>query len=152
MNQIEEIIKASSKQVKEILLEQAGRFGDFPTTMIGIRDKKYVDNESCIAEGLFSSVNVRLRGIALPKQRIVVYNADKFWTDNHFVLMLPDGLYRFSESMFITSRDGKLTNWLDGYPDWESKTERPLDYLVHGRRALYEMQNLFKEQKVSCSR
>ena len=146
MEKIEQIIKDSSNQIKELLLGEVGKFKDFPKTMVGIRNLKHANKESCIVEGLFSSVDVRSKGIAVPKSGIVVYDADKFWMENYFVLMLPDGLYRFGESIFRSTEDGKPTGVSTGYPDWESKTEESFDYLVHGKKAFYKMKGFLLER------
>ena len=103
--------------------------------MIGIRDRKYIHGGSS-------------ERIALPKPGILVYHEHKSWTANHFVLMLPDGLYYFREGSFVAIPDGN-TRINGRYPDWESKTERPIDYLVYGSSALCEMRELLKTQKVS---
>ncbi|MCK5044080.1 hypothetical protein KAR52_03705 [Candidatus Pacearchaeota archaeon] len=146
MKRIENIIQTSSNQIKKILLEEAKKFNDFPKTMMGIKDSKYVENKSYIAKG----IDTRSRGIAIPKPGIVIYNDNKFWTENYFVLMLPDGLYQFRESIFITSQDGKPTDNLEQYPNWESKNKGHLDYLIHGKKALEEMRKLLKREQVSA--
>ena len=57
MDRIDEIIKSASEQVKGILLEGARKFEDFPTTMIGVRDKKYVDNVFQQHKDLYNEVS-----------------------------------------------------------------------------------------------
>lgn len=118
---IEEIIQSSSKQVKRILLEEAAKLTDFPQMLIGIPNRRYQDASS--------------RGIAVLKPGILVYEAKKFWQENHYVIMLPDGLYRFHTSRFLETRNGRSTNLLAAFPAWESKEEKQTDYLVHGIEA-----------------
>ena len=150
MAKIEEIVQKSAEGIKQILLEESQKLVSFPTVHFGMRDPKYDSNKPVIGETLLgSSPDVRSRGISVPKDAILVHDTDKFWTETFYIFMLPDGLYRFRASIFLKSRDGEPTHQCNAFPDWESKTEEPKDYIVYGEKALYEMEKILERQEVN---
>ena len=149
---MEQIIQTSSEQIKEILLEEAAKFEEFPQTFIGFKDPKYYHPSEYIeGDGGFTahSSAIQEQGIALPKPGIVVYNADKFWTENYVIIMMSYGLYRFSVSQFMETKDRKLTSGIRSFPDWNKKNERLDDYLVYGTSAFYKMRKLLIETEAA---
>ncbi len=146
MQRVENIIKKSSQEIKQILLQEARKFDKFPETMIGINDSKYATNPE-IVDGLFGKVSMSSDGIALPKPGILVYDAKEFWMQNHYIIMLPDGLYRFNASSFLETSNGKSTDYVKPFPNWQSKFEEPMNYLIYGKDTLSRMKELLKNKR-----
>jgi len=145
MKEIDEIVNEAANKVKQILLEEAKKLNPFPEYCFGTQNKKYATRGDA-AEGLLGSVDVSSKGIALPRPGILVFDANRFWTNNCYVLMLPDGMYEFRASMFLVTKGRKPTNICDSAPDWRSKTETSINYLVHGDKALYLMREINKQR------
>lgn len=139
MSQIEIIIHDASTKIKDILLEEANKFEEFPRILIGVQDPKYANYGKIIS---FS------KGIAKSKPGIIIHDENKFWDQNHYVIMLPDGLYQFNVSMFANPL---ITQLVQSYPDWASRKEVPVNYIVHGTKALYEMERLLDLEKREIS-
>ena len=148
MQRIEEIIKNGSEQIKEILLEETKKFKEFPKMLIGLRNPKYASKEANISEDNVFSVNTSSRGIAVPMNGILVYSNNAFWTERNYIIMLPQGLQRFRASMFVETENGKTTDYIKSFPDWESKIEIPEDYFVYSREAFCKIKKLLEKQEV----
>ncbi len=114
MKQIENIINASSEQVKKILLEEARKIKDFPKIM-------------------FMRKNDRIT----PTPGIVISYVRPSQTKDYVVIMLPNGLYNFGIAHHPIRE-------IEEYPYLESKIEIPLDYLVYGSKAFCKMRKLSK--------
>ena len=140
MKSIGDIIESSLRDIKKILLEEAGKIETFPKSSFGVREPKHSDKTPIIAEGMFGPTpDLRNRGIVRQKEGILVYNNGEFWTDRLYIFMLPNGLYRFSASMFKDSEEGSFSQ---SYPDWDRKKEVSEDYFVYGQRALDLMKKI----------
>ncbi|MEI6058337.1 MAG: hypothetical protein WCP89_01055 [archaeon] len=148
MKRIEVIVNEAAAKVKAILIGETRALSHFPQMHIGVKDPKYAETEPNIVDGMLGSVDVRSEGIALLRPGILVYDQDKFWSENQQVIMMPDGLYRFRMSMFLMTQEGHPTNLLASNPDMDTRREEPADYLVYGPRALYLMRDALKRQGV----
>ena len=142
MKRIEDIVQGSSEQIKEILLEEARKIEEFSQTLIGFMSPRQVCNDE---RHLFKNKSPYSCGIALPKSGIFIKSEFESCTESYIVIMMPNGLYRFSTAPFFETKDKTLTGLITRFPNWGSKQERPTDYLVHGEQALYKMQKLLVE-------
>ena len=131
MTAIDKIVDEAANKVKQILLEEARNLKPFPEYCFGIRNKKYA-TQGCLTKGLLGS-----------KPGILVFDAKK-WAENYFVFMLPDGMYEFKADMFEATKNRKPTNLCESAPDWESRKEKPINYLAYGNLASYLMREQTK--------
>lgn len=147
MDSIEQIINESYFKIKEILLKEAKNVKDFPKSFFGIENAKYSDKKPIICKGLLEKVDLTCRGISVEKPAILLYDPDKFWTENSFVYLLPDGIYNFKENLFLETENKKPTGLVTGFPDFATKQESVLDYFKYGKTAISKLQKLEKKSK-----
>ncbi|MBW2996602.1 hypothetical protein KY332_04870 [Candidatus Woesearchaeota archaeon] len=142
MKRIEEIVNKASEEIKEIVMKEAKKI-KFPEIMIGINDPKHA-TESTTAGDFDEIFLPGSEGIALPKEGIIVYDDDKFWSEREYIIFLPDGLYKFRAGLFLASRNKKPTNMIRSFPDWNSRKETPRTYINYGSDAISKIREYVK--------
>lgn len=142
MQAIEDIILDSTAKAKTILLAEAAKLKPFPTVFIGYHNPEYASKEPSIAHGMLGDVDISSRGLQVETPGIIVYNSNQFWTERNYVIMMPDGMYRFSAGLFVETRDGRPINSISSVPDGGSKHEVETDYLRYARLVLSTIEEL----------
>jgi len=131
IKRINDIYSQHETQIKQILIEQAARFPEFPRMLIGIPDKKY------------ASITSGIEGLAMSLPGILIHDENKFWSNNTYAVMLRDGLYIMRAGRFVTTKDGAPLNEVAALPSWESRYED--GYVRFGFQAAHRMEELLEE-------
>ncbi len=141
-NLIENIILKSGAQVKEYILEKSKVFEKWPKMRFGRRDHR--------CNGAFSAgIADKVESGVLIHEGLVPHG---FFEDTSFgedgrgkgyIILLPKGLYSFRKLGFYAINEvGTKTNFTKDYPDWNTKEEIILNYLIYGNKTLEEISKL----------
>lgn len=135
IHEIANIIDSAADRIKRIVIEKVQKIGDnFPEMIFGVRDNKH--HEACVAQGMFSEVDVTSRAIDKKMPGITLFKSGGFWTQAFVVVLTPEGIFK---SNFVMSDGGHRS---ESRPDWKNKIEIPELWIEYGQIALEEILEL----------
>ena len=132
------------------ILEEAKKRENFPELEFGIRRPADVDATEDVITALFTGTDKHLLGALEKHKGILVYDGFQLYhpgrdiyRHTEQVILQPDGLFTFSVNYFMKADDNDRKICL--FPDFSTKQENSLNYIIHSETALQTLDKLVKK-------